>query len=157
MSATGKWSRKDLPGQDCCTGAAHSLQSTQQFSLPFDCRILRIGCIAFLLDNAKLVLDQFKPLVFPFKLATQAFAEWPALSSGQLAEVNSRAPPLRFDSSDALGEQQTFDAVDMASALSNQALALAMRTASVFLFDRGYSNDGAYVALATVDGDEASQ
>src|SRR6516164_2733215 len=45
----------------------------------------------------------------------------------------------------------------MASTLSDQALALAMGTASVFLFDRGHPHNGAYVALATVDGDESPQ
>jgi hypothetical protein len=45
----------------------------------------------------------------------------------------------------------------MASALSDQALALSVGTASVFFFDGGHSNDGAHVALTTVDGDEGSQ
>ena len=49
------------------------MQSAQQFSLPLDRWILRIGGIALLLDNAKLALDQLKALVFPFKFTTQAF------------------------------------------------------------------------------------
>jgi hypothetical protein len=32
-----------------------------------------------------------------------------------------------------------------------------MRTASVFLFDRGHPNNGAHMALATVDRDESPQ
>ena len=34
------------------------LKSTQEFSLPLDCGILRIDGIAFVLDDAKLALDQ---------------------------------------------------------------------------------------------------
>jgi hypothetical protein len=45
----------------------------------------------------------------------------------------------------------------MTSTRSDQALALAMGTASVFLFDRGHPRDGAHVALATVDRDESPQ
>ena len=157
MSATGEWSREDLAHQDCCTGATHSVQSAQEFSLPLDCGILRIDGIAFLLDDAKLALDQLKALVFAFKFTAQAFAKWPALSSGHLANINSRAPALRLDRPNALSEEQAFDAVDMASALSDQALALSVGTASVFFFDGGHSNDGAHVALTTVDGDEGSQ
>src|SRR6516162_2545517 len=56
-----------------------------------------------------------------------------------------------------LGEEQPLDAVDMTSTLSDQALALAMRTPSVFLFDRGHPNNGAHMALATVDRDESPQ
>jgi hypothetical protein len=72
LSAAGEWSREHLACQDRCTGATHSLQSTQQLSLPLDCWILRIGCIAFLLEDAKLALDQLKALVFPFQFTTQA-------------------------------------------------------------------------------------
>src|ERR1700745_3089068 len=43
----------------------------------------------------------------------------------------------------------------MASTLSDQALALAMGTASVFLFDRGHPHNGAHMALASVDRDES--
>src|SRR6202048_4249549 len=60
LSAAGEWSREDLARQDRCTGATHPLQSAQQFSLPLDRWILRIGGIALLLDNAKLALDQLK-------------------------------------------------------------------------------------------------
>jgi hypothetical protein len=102
VSATDEWSREDLTHQDCCTGATHSLQSAQQFSPPLDRGILCIGGIAFLLDDAKLALDQVEALVFPFKFAAQALAKWPALSSGQLAKINSRAPSLRLDPPDAL-------------------------------------------------------
>jgi hypothetical protein len=137
LSAAGEWSREDFARQNRCTGVAHPVQRAQQFSLPLDCGILRIGCIAFLLNNAKLGLDQFKALVFSFKFTTQAFGKRPALGGDQLAEINSSAPPLRLDPPNALGEQQPLDAVDVASALSDQTLALAMRTASVFLFDRG--------------------
>src|SRR6516164_10683797 len=45
----------------------------------------------------------------------------------------------------------------MASTLSDQALALAMGTASVFRFDRGYPHNGAHMALASVDRDESPQ
>src|ERR1700740_1696546 len=45
----------------------------------------------------------------------------------------------------------------MASTLSDQALALAMGTASVFLFDRGHPHKGAHMALASVDRDESPQ
>src|SRR5437016_5435885 len=45
----------------------------------------------------------------------------------------------------------------MASTLSDQALALAMGTASVFLFDRGHPHNGAHMALASVDRDESPQ
>src|ERR1700745_1091906 len=45
----------------------------------------------------------------------------------------------------------------MASTLSDQALALAMGTASVFLFDRGHPHNGAPLALASVDRDESPQ
>src|SRR6202008_2482038 len=45
----------------------------------------------------------------------------------------------------------------MASTLSDQALALAMGTASVFLFDRGHPYNGAHMALASVDRDESPQ
>jgi hypothetical protein len=98
-------SREDLARQDRCTGATHPLQSAQQFSLPLDRWILRIGGIALLLDNAKLALDQLKALVFPFKFTTQAFGKRPALGGGQLAEINSSAPPLRLDPANALGEE----------------------------------------------------
>jgi len=76
VSATDEWSREDLAHRDCCTGATHSLQSAQQFSLPLDRGILCIGGIAFLLDDAKLALDQVEALVFPFKFAAQALAKW---------------------------------------------------------------------------------
>src|SRR4029077_6569757 len=135
---------------DRCTGATHSLQSAQQFSLSLDCWILHIGCIALLLDDAKLGLDQLEALIFPFKFTTQALGKRPALGGGQFAEINSSAPPLRLDPPNALGEEQPLDAVDMASTLSDQALALAMGTASVFLFDRGHPNNGANASLATV-------
>jgi hypothetical protein len=88
LSAAGEWSREDLASQDRCTGAAHPCKRGQQFSLPPDCGILRIGGIAFLLDNAKLGLDQRKTLVFPFKFTTQAFGKRPALDGGQLAKSN---------------------------------------------------------------------
>jgi hypothetical protein len=101
LSAAGEWSREDLARQDRCTGAADPLQRAQQFSLPLDRGILRIGGIAFLLDNAKLGLDQLKTMVFPFKFATQAFGKRPALGGGQLAEINSSAPPLRLDPANA--------------------------------------------------------
>jgi hypothetical protein len=103
LSATGEWSREDLTRQDRCTGATHPLQNAQQVSLPLDCWILRIGGIALLLDNAKLALDQL--MVFPFKFTTQAFGKRPAFGGGQLAEINSSAPPLRLDPSNALGEE----------------------------------------------------
>src|SRR6201985_2039596 len=45
----------------------------------------------------------------------------------------------------------------MASTLPDQALALAMGTASVFLFDRGHPHNGAQMALASVDRDESPQ
>src|SRR3974377_1712325 len=45
----------------------------------------------------------------------------------------------------------------MASKLSDQTLALAMGTASVFLFDRGHPHNGAHMALASVDRDESPQ
>ena len=67
LSAAGEWPREDLARQDRCTGATHPLQSAQQFSLPLDGWILRIGDIALLLDNAKLALDQLKALVFAFR------------------------------------------------------------------------------------------
>src|SRR5215510_8016665 len=105
LSAAGEGSREDLARQDRCTGATHPLQSAQQFSLPLDRWILRIGGIALLLDNAKLALDQLKTLVFPFKFTTQAFGKRPALGGGQLAEINSSAPPLRLDPPNALGEE----------------------------------------------------
>jgi hypothetical protein len=149
VSATREWSREDLAHQDCRTGATDAPQSAQEFSLPLDRGILRIGSVAFLLDDAKLAFDQLKTLVFPFKFAAQALAKRSALSSGRLAKINSCAPPLRLDPPDALSEEQAFDAVDMASALSDQALALSGGTASIFLFDCGHSNDGAHVALTT--------
>src|SRR5689334_21003918 len=52
-----------------------------------------------------LALDQLKALVFPFKFTTQAFGKRPALGGGQLAEINSSAPPLRLDPPNALGEE----------------------------------------------------
>ena len=102
-------------------------------------------------------LDQLEALVFPFKFTTQTLGKRRALGGGQFAEINSSAPPLRLDPPNALSEEQPLDAVDMASTLSDQALALAMRTASVFLFDRGHPNNGAHMALATVDRDESPQ
>src|SRR4051812_40895487 len=57
----------------------------------------------------------------------------------------------------ARGITENFSMRPRASALSDQALALAMRTASVFLFDRGHPNNGAHMALATVDRDESPQ
>jgi hypothetical protein len=81
------------------------LQSAQQFSLALDRWILRVGRIALLLDNAKLVLDQLKALVFPFKFTTQAFGKRPALGGGQLAKINSSAPPLRLDPPNPVREE----------------------------------------------------
>src|ERR1700756_1003545 len=121
MSATGELSRADLARQDRCTGATHPLQSAQQFSFLLDCGILRVGCIALLLDYANLGLDQLEALVFPFKFTT-ALGKRHTLGGGQFAEINSRAPPLRLDSPNALGEEQPLDAVDMASTLSDPAL-----------------------------------
>jgi hypothetical protein len=116
---------------------------------------LRIGGIVLLLDNAKLALDQLKALVFPFKFTTQAFGKRSALGGGQLAEIIrvrrrfGSIPRMPWANSSPLMR------VDMASTLSDQAL--AMGTASVFLFDRGHPHNGAKVALATVDGDESPQ
>src|ERR1700747_666445 len=45
----------------------------------------------------------------------------------------------------------------MASTLSDQALALAMGTASAFRFARGPPHNGAHMALASVDRDESPQ
>src|ERR1700752_3996925 len=45
----------------------------------------------------------------------------------------------------------------MASTLSDQTLAFAMGTASVFLFHRGHPHNGAHMALASVDRDESPQ
>src|SRR5690242_7957299 len=41
----------------------------------------------------------------PVKFTTQAFGKRPALGGGQLAEINSSAPPLRLDPPNALGEE----------------------------------------------------
>ena len=136
---------------------AASLQGAQVFSFPLDYGILRIGGVAFLLDYAKVAFDQVKWLAFPFKFAAQALAKRSAFSMGQFAKINSRAPPLRLDPPDALSEEQAFDAVDMASALPDQARARSVGTASVILFDSGHANDGAHVALATLHCDEGSQ
>jgi hypothetical protein len=84
---------------------------------------LRIGCIALLLDDANLGLDQLEALVFPFKFTTRALGKRHALGGGQFAEINLSAPPLRLDPPNALSEEQPLDAVDMASTLSDQALA----------------------------------
>jgi hypothetical protein len=81
------------------------LQSAQQFSLSLDCWILHIGCIALLLDEAKLGLDQLEALVFPFKFTTQALGKRPALGGGQFAEINSSAAPLRLDAPNAPGRR----------------------------------------------------
>src|SRR5205085_12172802 len=101
---------KTLARQDRCTGATHPLQSAQQFSFLLDRWILRIGCIALLLDDANLALDQFEALVFPFKFTTQALGKRHALGGGQFAEINSSTPPLRLDPPNALGEEQPLDA-----------------------------------------------
>jgi hypothetical protein len=58
------------------------LQSAQQFSLLLNRRILRVGCIALLLDDAKLVFDELQALVLPFKFTTQALGKRPALGGG---------------------------------------------------------------------------
>src|SRR5215472_14611935 len=105
--AVGGWRR--VARRPRAPGSLHwrhpPLQSAPQFSLPLDRWILRIGGIALLLDNAKLALDQLEALVFPFKFTTQAFGKRPALGGGQLAEINSSAPPFGLDPPNALGEE----------------------------------------------------
>ena len=51
------------------------LAERQHLSLLFDRRVLRIGRVAFLLDLAKLGLDQGEACVFAFEFATQAIGK----------------------------------------------------------------------------------
>src|SRR5262249_3344997 len=62
LSATGELSREELARQDRCIGATHPPQRAQQFSFLLDRWMLRIGCIALLLDDANLGLDQLEVL-----------------------------------------------------------------------------------------------
>ena len=52
-------------------------------------------------------------------------------------------------------EEQSLDAV--AGAFPDQALALPIGATRIFLFDTRYSNDGANVALSSVDRDQGAQ
>src|SRR5215831_14123077 len=75
----------------------------------------------------------------------------------QRRKINAGSAPLRLNASNALSEEQSLDAVDMAGALPNQPLAFPMGAACIFFLDAWYSDDGADMALAPVDGDQRAQ
>ena len=72
-------------------------------------------------------------------------------------EVNSGQPALRLNPPNALSEEKSLDPVDVAGALADETLTLAVRTARILLLDRRHTDDRTDVTLASVDGDERAQ
>src|SRR5262252_3376100 len=60
----------------------------------------------------------------------------------QRRKINAGSAQLRLNASNALSEEQSLDAVDMAGALPNQPLAFPMGAARIFFLDAWYSDDG---------------
>lgn len=157
MAPAREGSGEDFASQDGSACPAYTLQRDEHLPLPFDRRVLRVGCVTLLLDFTKLRLDQVEAGIFAFEFATQSLRQRMAFPGLERRKINLRPAQLRLDATDPLGKQQTLDPIDMACAFADQTLTLPMRPARIFLLDRWHAHDGADVAFAAIDRDQGAQ
>jgi hypothetical protein len=146
-----------LTRKDCRACAPHSLQCDEHLSLSFDHRVLRIGHVAFLLDLAKLGLDQGEASVFALEFAPQPIGQRMTFRRLERGKIDPSSAQLRFDGTDTLCKQQSLDPIDMARAFPDKTLTLPMRAASIFLLNRGHAHDGTDVAISPIGRDQGTQ
>src|SRR5208283_3136331 len=144
----------NLAGENRRARRPDTAQLYKHLALSFDSWVLRVCRVAFGFDRPQLLLHQIETGIFTFEFGTQTIWQRQPFSGAQFRKIDARSFSGRFDAANALPEQKPLDAVDMRRALSNQPLALPMRTARVLLFHGWNANDGADMTIAPVDGDD---
>ena len=71
------------------------------------------------------------------------------IPSDELVDIQRLVLPLHIDPADTLGEQQSFDAVDMCSPLMDQIVTLAVRAPKILFVDARNADYGPDVAVAS--------
>ena len=75
--------------------------------------------VALLLDGVDLLLDEFQSLDLAFDLLSKSWREGPSLSGHELVDLERLVARLHVDAANALGKQQSLDAVDVRRPLGN--------------------------------------
>ncbi len=140
MPTVGECPGADFARQDRRARAADSPQADQHLPLPFDCRLLRVGGVAFLFGVPDLFLDQLEASIFALQFASQTIEQRMTFRRPERLEVDPGRAPLQLDPPNALGKEKAPSPVDMPGALPDETLSFAMRAACVLLFDRWHAD-----------------
>ena len=88
------------------------------------------------LHRLDLLKQQFEPIEFTADLSLEMLWQGTAIARPQLVEPLPTIAAQRLVPGHALGEQQSFDAIDVLDPLGDQHFALAAETAAVFFLGR---------------------
>ena len=157
MPPVGERPHEQLTGENGGARGAYAANLHQHLPLAFDRGVLRAGDVPLALDGAQLALHEIETRVFAFEFLAKAGSDRQALGRAQRGEVDPSRSERRLDATDALGEQEPLDPIDMSRALPDQALPFAMRAAGIFLLDARHADDDSDVFVAAIDGDERAQ
>src|SRR5262249_56204373 len=136
---------------------ADGLQLRQQDALLFRRLAWRRCLIALSIDGGDLLLDDRHARNLPRDLGPEPGRQWPAIARHKLLELQLSVLRLDIDVTDALGEQQALDAIDVRCSLVDQPAAFAMRAPHIFFVDAGDAHNRPHMAVATQPGDQRAQ
>src|SRR5262245_35238885 len=144
----------DLACHDGGHGRPDPVQERQVKALLLGRRTGRRRLVALAFDCHKLLLHQRQPLNLPYDLPGESWRQRSPLSGYELADVQALVFASHVNAANALGEQQTLDAVDVRRPLLHQPATFAMRAPEILLVDTGNAHDRPDVALAPAPGDQ---
>ena len=102
------------------------------------------------LDRLDLLEQQFEPIELAADLSLEMLWQGTAIARPQLVEPSPTVAAQRLVTGYALGEQQSFDAIDVLDPLVDQHFALAAEAATIFFLGRRRFNHRAHSRFAAL-------
>src|SRR5215467_323570 len=118
------------------------------------------GCrrgVTLAFDLRDLILNHGEPLDLPCNLAGESGWQTMSIAGHELIYCQGLVLGFDIDAPNALGEQQSFDPVDMRSPFPHQPAALTVRAPQILFLDAGNAHQRPNVPLTPAPGDQRSQ